>query len=119
LFSKVDTTPVEGGRRLVVIINDYAGPKTGSGAATGFTFGLVGTEVTDKYHCEVHYDAPGHAPISLAYEHALITTIGNASGPEGLTPYSIGMAFDIMLRQISWSIMRDLAAHNATEGGDL
>jgi hypothetical protein len=115
LFSKIGTDPVDGRRRLVIIINDYAGPQKGSPIATGLTYGLAGTEVTDRYHCEVRYDAPGHTPITLAYEHALISTIGVAFGPSGLTPYSPGTASHKVFDQLGWSIMRDLAAKGATE----
>jgi hypothetical protein len=115
LFSAMSTDPVPGGRRLVVTIDDDAGPRTGSPEITGLTFGAAGTAVTDAYHWDVSYDVPDHAPISLAYEHRLISTIGVASGPPGLTSYSTGAAVTMITDQLGWSIMRDLSARHATE----
>jgi hypothetical protein len=98
-----------------VTINDYPGPKSGSAYATGPTFGLAGTEVTDKYYCEVQYKLGDREPVTLAYERALISTIGVSPGPPGLTPYPLTTAVDMMYDQLAWSVMRDLSARHATE----
>jgi hypothetical protein len=115
LFSTVSTTPVDSGRRLVVTINNYPGDRQGSPVATGLTLGLAGTRVTDRYHCEAQYDVAGREPVSLVYEHALISKIGAAAGPPGLTSYPLNTAAEIVFDQLGWSIMRDLAAKGATE----
>lgn len=116
LFSEVRTDPVRGGRRLVLTVTDYAGPEEGSAVATGLTFGLAGTVVTDRYHCEAIYYANSSPPITLIYEHALISKIGAvASAPPGLTPYPLDTAVTMLIDQIGWSVMRDLSKRGATE----
>jgi hypothetical protein len=115
LFGKVSTDPADGGRRLLVMINDYAGERQGSPVATGLTLGLAGTNVMDRYHCDARYEVPGHDPVSFVYEHALITSIGVASAPPGLTSYPEGVAINMVFDQLGWSIMRDLAARRVTE----
>lgn len=102
LFSRVSYDPVPSGRKLSITLNNV--PLTDNVAAKGFgtglTFGLIGTMVTDGYICTTHYLEPGHDPVTTTVKHAIHTTIGNASGPEGLQRMSVQEASATMLRQI-------------------
>lgn len=54
------------------------------GFVTGFTFGLVGSSVSDGYECKLSYLAPGATqPVTKLVRHAIHTTLGNASPPPG------------------------------------
>jgi hypothetical protein len=113
LFSEVSKAPVADGHRLTIVIDNV--PITSEddakakGFGTGLTFGLVGTMVTDGYVCEATYTAPGLEPVKLKFNHALHTTIGNASGPPGLTGLSPREASMKLVDQLAWSVMRDLS----------
>ncbi|RBB36994.1 hypothetical protein DPV79_23635 [Burkholderia reimsis] len=102
LFSRVSYDPVPSGRKLSITLNNV--PLTDNVAAKGFgtglTFGLIGTMVTDGYICTTNYLEPGHEPVTTTVKHAIHTTIGNASGPEGLQRMSVQEASATMLRQI-------------------
>jgi hypothetical protein len=54
------------------------------GFVTGFTFGLVGSQVSDGYECKLSYLPPGQgAPVVKLARNAIHTTLGNASPPPG------------------------------------
>jgi hypothetical protein len=113
LFSEVSAVPVAGQRRLTITVDNVPitseGDAKAKGFGTGLTFGLVGSMVTDGYVCEATYSAEGGAPVKFNFRHAMHTTIGNASGPAGLTGLSPQEAVYAMLDQLTWSILRDLS----------
>ncbi|WP_157376333.1 hypothetical protein [Burkholderia ubonensis] len=102
LFSQVSYEPVASGRKLSITINNLPQTENASaqGFGTGLTFGLVGTMVTDGYVCTATYAAPGHDAVTKVVKHAIYTTIGNASGPEGLKSMTLQDASSMMIRQI-------------------
>ena len=112
VFSAVSAEPVAAGRRLIITIDNV--PITShedamaKGFGTGLTFGLIGTMVTDGYVCEATYSAPAAEPVKLSYRHAIHTTIGNASGPPGLEGRTPAEAANLLVRQLTWSVLRDL-----------
>lgn len=110
LFSQVSYTPVPSGRKLSISINNV--PLTDNVAAKGFgvglTFGLVGTMITDGYECTASYVEPGHDAVTTVVKHAIYSTIGNASGPEGLKPMPLQQASDTVLRQIVGKSLAEL-----------
>ena len=71
-------------------------------------FGLIGTMVADGYECTSSYVEPGHDAITKVVKHAIYTTIGNASGPEGLKPMPIQQASDTVLRQMVGKSLEEL-----------
>jgi hypothetical protein len=84
LFSEVSEAPAPNGALLNIVIDNLAPPPgtATSAFATGFTFGLKGTLVTDRYTCEVTFQpAIDAATIKHTGQHALHTTIGNVSPP--------------------------------------
>lgn len=110
LFSQVSYDTVPSGRKLLISINNM--PLTDNVAAKGFgvglTFGLIGTMVADGYECTSSYVEPGHDAITKVVKHAIYTTIGNASGPEGLKPMPIQQASDTVLRQMVGKSLEEL-----------
>lgn len=50
----------------------------------------------------------GRPPIEKVYKHALLSTVGNAKGPEGLTPMSVTEAVDQVLQELVLNFILDL-----------
>jgi hypothetical protein len=111
-FSEVSASPVAGGRRLVITIDNVPitsqSDAMAKGFGTGLTFGLIGTMVTDGYNCEVIFTGADGVATTLSYKHAIHTTIGNASGPPGVTGQKPIEAARQMVGQLVWSALRDL-----------
>ncbi|MDM0025797.1 hypothetical protein [Variovorax saccharolyticus] len=84
LFTAVSEQPVPQGAMLSlklnnVVLTDDAFSK---GFATGLTFGLAGSQVSDGYICTVSYLGNGQAaPITKSARHAIHTTLGAAKVP--------------------------------------
>ena len=99
LFSDVVTAPAVSDNQLYLTINNFPVTKDASskGFTTGLTFGLAGTMVTDGFMLTAIYKTPDKSEVKHSYQHALHTTIGNASGPAGLTPAANA---DIAIREI-------------------
>lgn len=102
LFSEVSETPAANGAVLSVTINNI--PEAGAarrGFATGLTFGLAGTTVTDFY--EVNFDylsGAGAAPIHHLVRHAIKATIGRTDPPADATRVrNANEAVQTMVRQ--------------------
>jgi hypothetical protein len=111
-FSEVSASPVAGARRLVITIDNVPitsqGDAMAKGFGTGLTFGLIGTMVTDGYNCEAIFTGADGVATTLSYKHAIHTTIGNASGPPGIAGQKPIEAAREMVRQLVWSVLRDL-----------
>ena len=80
-------TPLAGGARLAVIMNDIPEKNVGGKAfMTGFTFGLSGTVAHDDYDIEVRYTpGDGQDPIIRTVHHRLYIKLGLANPPENAT----------------------------------
>ena len=111
LFSTVSDAPVAGGRTLTLVIDNIEVTKdaVSKGFTTGLTLGLVGSTVTDGYVCTATYSAPGAQPKTRAVNHALHTTIGNATPPEGLTGMPPNEAIPIVVRQLTLNALQALS----------
>jgi hypothetical protein len=112
LFTTISADPQDNQRRLTIVINNV--PITQDGASKGFgvglTLGLVGTMVTDGYECTAVLSVPGAEAVKFQYTHAIHSTIGNASGPPGLTAEPTPRdAVNKLVEQITWSILRDVS----------
>ncbi len=113
LFSQVSSSPVEGGALLSVSLNNV--PVTDStfakGFLTGFTFGLIGTQVSDGYVCTVRYtNSVGTSTIVKQGRHAIHATLGAAASPENvLKAADATEAATIMTRQILSNVLNDLS----------
>lgn len=121
LFSDVADTPVPGGALLSVTLNNV--PVTDDaftkGFVTGFTFGLVGSSVTDGYICTLRY-TPGGAgtPLQKAARHALHTSIGAGASPPPNAVKADTMEGGVrtMTRQVVSNVLADLARDPAFGG---
>ncbi len=80
----------------------------GKGAKTGLTFGASGSQVTDGYVFTATFRPVGKDPVTKVYHHALHSTIGNAPGPAGLTPMSLGEAFNKVVEELVLNLLLDL-----------
>jgi hypothetical protein len=102
LFSEISQTPVANGAVLSITINNI--PEAGAarrGFATGLTFGLAGTTVTDNYDVTFDYlSGPDATPIHHMLRHAIKATIGRTDPPANATQVRNGTeAARIMIRQ--------------------
>jgi len=110
LFSTISSSNSTETAQLQIVMNDQAdiGDAVGKGLMTGLTFGGAGSLVTDGFLFTASYTAPGKAPVTKTYQHALHSTIGNKKGPEGLEPKSLNDAFAEVLEQLMLNLLRDL-----------
>jgi hypothetical protein len=110
LFSSVSSSGSSDLAHFDIVMDNVAdtGGAFGKGLGTGFTFGAVGSMVTDGYTFTATYTAPGKNPVTKAYSHALHSTVGNAKGPEGLEPMSVQQALDTVIEQLVLNLLRDL-----------
>lgn len=112
LFSEVSENPVSGGALLGITVNNIAVTEDAfnKGFATGLTFGLAGSQVTDGYVCTAKYSDGTDAPfIEKRARHAIHTTMGAASKPEETVEVSsLDEAVKLMMRQIVSNVLNDL-----------
>jgi len=116
LFATLGPDPVPGGAILSVTINNV--PITdqndayAKGFATGLTFGLVGSAVTDGYVCTMEYLPPGATDkVSATSRHAIHATVGaKGAPPNGVKAKSIDEAVHTMTRQIILDGLKQLSA---------
>lgn len=113
LFSSVEEKPVASGGLLSlklnnVVLTDDAFSK---GFATGLTFGLAGSQVSDGYICTVSYFGNGQGtPITKTARHAIHTTLGAAKSPGNAEKAtSIQDAVTKMTSQIVSTALNDLS----------
>jgi hypothetical protein len=113
LFSQVAETPVNGGALLSVTLNNV--PLTddafSKGFMTGFTFGLVGSQVSDGYVCTAKYMVPNASqPITKSARHAIHTVLGTAAAPQNAQKAdNVEAAVRTMTRQVVSAVLNDLS----------
>ncbi|HEX5008305.1 MAG TPA: hypothetical protein VFV70_14415 [Hyphomonadaceae bacterium] len=117
-FSQVSTTPVEGGAILAITINNVPEKNAaGKGFGTGLTLGLAGSKVSDFYIATAKYSRGGGAPVTKEARHALHSTIGATTAPEGLTPAKdLRSGLSTVVRQLMDHVINDLAKDPAFAG---
>ena len=121
LFSDVSEAPVASGAVISVTLNNVVKDlkdATAQGFVTGLTFGLKGSLVTDHYTCTVEFvSGPDAAKISRSVNHAIHTTIGIKTPPEGMVKSkNIMEAVMTMTRQAVSNSLNQLAADPAFGG---
>lgn len=112
LFATVGPDPSLSGAVLNITINNV--PVTDAvfakGFATGLTFGLVGSAVTDGYVCTVDYLTPRGSKISKTNRHAIHATLGAKSAPKnGIKAKNAEDAVRTMTQQVVAAGLRDLS----------
>jgi hypothetical protein len=108
----------EGGAQadsLSIVINNVGdrAASAGKGFVTGLTFGAVGSLVTDGYVMTVEYSRPGRPTLKRTYQHAIYTTIGNASPPPGIAPVTLMEATSLVAEDMLLHFVKDLQAEGA------
>ncbi|AWV07583.1 hypothetical protein [Marilutibacter maris] len=117
MFSSVSTTPdgMQAGVLKVVIdnvpITDNAAAK---GFGTGLTFGLIGSMASDGYVCQATYTMNDRTTETVV-RHAMHTTVGNHSGPEGLRPMQMQEAVNTVVDQLVLNALNNLSKQDAFE----
>jgi hypothetical protein len=113
LFASVSDDANQAGGLLSITLNNV--PITddafAKGFLAGFTFGVVGTTVTDGYVCTVKYFPSGKTePVVKSTRHAIHASIGATSGPVNATKMdSLEAAVRAMTRQIVSNALNDLS----------
>jgi len=113
VFSAVGEAPVDGGALLSITLNNV--PLTDNafskGFATGLTFGLAGSQVSDGYVCTASYGTGGGAvPIVKMARHAIHTTIGNAAAPGNATKMAnADAAVTAMMHEVVSNVLNDVS----------
>lgn len=113
LFSDVSEGTVSSGALLGITVNNV--PLTddafSKGFATGLTFGLAGSQVSDGYVCSARYTAgAGSEAVVKQARHAIHTTLGASSAPSnGIKMASADEAAKTMLRQIVSNVLNDVS----------
>lgn len=105
-------TPVaaqeEGEMKLVVNNIADTGAAASKGFGTGLTFGLVGTTVTDAYEMSLAITANGKTITRTEIKHAIHTSIGNTTIPEGLEVVTPNDAFGRVVEQMLLRSLKDI-----------
>lgn len=116
LFSSVSRDAAGPDAGLLTIVIDNVPLEGENAAAEGFgvglTFGAVGSMVTDVYVTTVTYSRGGQTT-SVDVRHALHTTVGNKSGPAGLTAVTPLDGVHQVVDQIVWNSLDQLADKRA------
>ena len=96
---------------LSVVVNDVGdvGAAAAKGFGTGLTFGLVGSHVSDNYEITVRLTQPDGVT-EQKYHHAILSTVGNASGPPGLKAVPPGVAMNQVADDIVLNFLKDMQA---------
>ncbi|HKW91052.1 MAG TPA: hypothetical protein VJX92_04075 [Methylomirabilota bacterium] len=111
LFSAVVTEKSTAPGSQLDIVLDNVGDlndAAAKGAKTGLTFGASGSQVTDGYVFTATFRPAGKAPVTKVYHHAMHSTIGNAPGPTGIEPMSVGEAFNKVVEGLVLNLLLDL-----------
>jgi hypothetical protein len=95
---------------LTIVVNNIAdlAEARKKGFATGSTFFLKGTVVTDNYEMQATATIGGKTVSKSGYKGAILTAIGHASGPEGVPPMNVTEAFNKVVEQLILQFLRDL-----------
>jgi PEGA domain len=99
-----------GSDSLTIVVNNIAdlAEARKKGFATGSTFFLKGTVVTDNYEMQATATIGGKTVSKSGYKGAILTAIGHASGPEGVPPMNVTEAFNKVVEQLILQFLRDL-----------
>ena len=103
------TQPATG--EISFVLNNLANVAGGAAKSfgTGMTYGLVGSHLTDGYEMHVRL-TQGDVVTERSYQHAIVTTVGHASGPKGVTPVNLGTAVNQVIDDLVLNSLKDLQA---------
>jgi hypothetical protein len=114
----ITPTPSGSDGDIKVMVNNVGdvGAAVGKGVGTGLTLGLVGSTVRDGYEMTVTLTTNGKAVEKTGYTHQLISTVGNASGPPGLTPTTPSAAYGTIVEQMLLNAIQDFQSDGLLAG---
>jgi hypothetical protein len=94
---------------ISVVANNIGdvGSARAQGFRTGLTFGAVGSRVVDAYAFDVSYQVDGTTQYRHTYDHRLVTTVGNASGPAGAMPTTLDDGFRQVVEDVMLNFLQD------------
>ena len=121
MFGQLSTTVSDpNGALLSITINNVADTSgaAAKGVGTGLTLGLAGSLVTDNYICTATYTVAGKS-YETTVHHALLSTIGNHSAPQGLAPMAPRDAMNQIVDQLVWHALAQLDSESAFRVGSL
>ena len=82
---------------------------TAKGMVTGFTFGLIGSAVTDGYVMTITYSDPEHGELVKEYKHAIHSTIGMKGAPfENVPSKSMDDAIATVIEELMLNFVHDM-----------
>jgi len=108
VFSSLRAGAAQGTDTLEIVLNNVGDVDTGSAVLTGLTFGAAGSRAMDGYVMTATFTRVGQPPVVKDYKHALVSTIGNATGPEGLRAMGTMEAFDQVIQDLLLNLILDL-----------
>ena len=102
---------------LKIVINNVVEDQNAAmkGFGTGLTFGLAGSMVSDAYVCNASYTRNGKT-VTTTLRHAIHSTVGNHSGPPGLTAMTLQDALNQVIDQLVLNALKNLHEQHAFEG---
>jgi hypothetical protein len=121
MFGQLSTAVTDpNGPLLSITINNVAdtGGAAAKGVGTGLTLGLAGSLVSDNYVCTATYSVHGKS-YETTVHHALLSTIGNHSAPQGLAPMAPQEAVNQIVDQLVWHALSQLDSESAFKVGSL
>jgi hypothetical protein len=108
-----DGTGIADGELSFVLNNvTNLGSAVGKGVGTGLTFGLVGSHISDGYEMMVRL-TQGENITQRQYSHAILSTVGNASAPAGMTAVSLSTAVNQVIDDLVLNSLKDLQANGS------
>lgn len=112
LFSVVSTEASDTSQTLAITLNNVPVDDNAfsKGFATGFTFGLVGSQVTDGYVCSASLTTVDKVELVTNARHALHTTLGSKGAPENaIKAKNIDEAITLMTTQIISQVLNGIS----------
>ncbi|MET0499826.1 MAG: hypothetical protein ABW106_16310 [Steroidobacteraceae bacterium] len=112
IFATLGEAPALSGATLHIVINNVPldDAAFAKGFATGLTFGLVGSAVTDGYICTVDFVSPRGVKVTKKLRHAIHTTMGAKGAPaNAVKAKSLDEAVHTMTRQVTTAALKELA----------
>lgn len=77
------------------------------GRAAGYTFGMSGATVQDRYVFDVSYRDRNGRQFQHSYKHRLVSTIGNTKGPKGMKPTNLANGFRQVVQDVVLNFIHD------------
>ena len=106
----IDLVPNDGDVTVHLTINNVYNPGSAmtSGFITGYTLGLHGSTVTDYYQITATCTTKDNQTVTKSYNHALLSTIGNAPSPVAAVPTTAEDGYRQIVEQVTRRLINEL-----------